>query len=137
MVKKILLGLGALMVVLLGVMSVRAARLPSRQAAPEAPVSIAVDADAAAERLAGAIRFRTISNERVEDTDTAAFLALHEYFAATYPLVHQNLSRETVAGLSLLYTWEGTDPAREPIVLMGHMDVVPVVPGTEGDWLHD
>jgi carboxypeptidase PM20D1 len=137
MVKKTLLALAALVVVLLGVMSVRAARMPSRQAAPEAPVSIAVDADAAAQRLAGAIRLRTISNERVEDTDTAAFLALHEYFAATYPLVHQNLRRETVAGLSLLYTWEGTDPAREPIVLMGHMDVVPVVPGTEGDWLHD
>ncbi len=135
--KKALLALGGALMVLGAVMSFRAARMPSLQGGPEAAVSISVDAGAAAARLAGAVRFPTISHERVEDTDTAAFLGLHEYFAATYPLVHATLAREAVAGLSLLYTWEGTEPGLEPVVLMGHMDVVPVVPGTEGDWLHD
>ena len=137
MAKKIFLVLGAIVVVLAAVMSVRAARMPSRQAAADGAPSIEVDADAAAQRFAGAIRFPTISHERVEDTDTAAFVALHDYLAASYPLVQENLTRETVADLSLLYTWEGTEPALAPVVLMGHMDVVPVVPGTEGDWLHD
>lgn len=137
MVKRILLAVGVALLALLAVMAVRAARMPSRQAPAEAAVSIAVDADAAARHLAGAVRFRTISNERVEDTDTAAFLALHDYLAATYPLVHQTLQREPVAGLSLLYTWVGSEPSLDPIVLMAHQDVVPVVPGTEGDWLHD
>lgn len=137
MVKKILLGLAALAVALLGVMSVRAARMPSRQGAPEAAVAIAVDTAAAVARFAGAIRFPTISHERVEDTDTAAFLGLHEYLATSYPLVHVNLVRETVAGLSLLYRWEGTEPGLDPVVLMGHLDVVPVVPGTEEEWTHE
>lgn len=135
--KKILLILVVLALALAGVMSFRAATLPSRQAAPEASVTINVDAEGAAQRLAAAIRFPTISHERVEDTDTAAFLALHDHFATTYPLVHEGLTRETVADLSLLYTWKGSEPGLAPMVLMGHMDVVPVVPGTEGDWLHE
>ncbi len=137
MIKKTLLALVAVAVVLAAVVVVRTLRLPSRQGeAASVPVSIEVDAQAAAERLAGAIRIPTISWERVEDTDTAAFLALHDYFEASYPLVHGHLRREKVGDLSLLYTWEGTDPALEPVVLMGHQDVVPVVPGTEGDWKH-
>ena len=30
----------------------------------------------------------------------------------------------------------GSDPSLEPVVLMGHQDVVPVVPGTEKQWEH-
>ncbi|NJD20593.1 MAG: M20/M25/M40 family metallo-hydrolase, partial [Gemmatimonadetes bacterium] len=143
MIKKTLLVAGGALLALLAVMSIRAARMPSLQPDGEVPAgggaaaTVEVDPQAAAERLAGAVRFPTISHERVEDTDTAAFLALHDYLAATYPLVHANLTRERVADLSLLYTWEGTEPGPEPVVLMGHMDVVPVVPGTEADWLHD
>lgn len=136
MIKKTILALLALVLVLAVVVSVRAVRLPSLQGEAQAPVSIDVDADAAVQRFAGAIRIPTISNERVEDTDTAAFLALHQYLQDNYPFVHQTLTRETVADLSLLYTWQGTDPDLEPVVLMGHQDVVPVIPGTEGDWTH-
>jgi carboxypeptidase PM20D1 len=68
--------------------------------------------------------------------DTAAFLGLHDYLEASYPAVHGALRREVINRLSLLYTWEGTDPTAPPAVLMGHLDVVPVIPGTEGDWTH-
>ena len=50
--------------------------------------------------------------------------------------MHAQLRRETVGEHSLLYTWDGSDPSLEPILLMGHMDVVPVEPGTEGKWRH-
>ena len=136
MIKKTLLALASLLVMVAGIVSIRAVRLPSLQGDAQAPVSIEVEADAAVQRFAGAIRIPTISHERVEDTDTAAFLALHQYFQDSYPLVHQHLTRETVADLGLLYTWEGSDPGLEPVVLMGHQDVVPVIPGTEGDWTH-
>ena len=136
MIKKALLALLGVVLVLSAVISVRAVRLPSLQGDPEAPVTIDVDADAAVARFAGAIRIPTISHERVEDTDTAAFLAFHQYLAESYPLVHQRLTRETVADLSLLYTWVGSEPGLEPAVLMGHQDVVPVIPGTEADWSH-
>lgn len=136
MLKRSLAAAVVLVAALAGVMAVRAARMPSLQPAAEAAVAIPVDAPAAAERLAGAVRIPTISHERVEDTDTAAFLALHAYLAESYPLVHAALTREPVADLSLLYTWDGSEPGLPPIVLMGHLDVVPVVPGTEGDWTH-
>jgi carboxypeptidase PM20D1 len=135
-IKKLLLALLAIALVLGTVVVARAVRLPTRQGEPVAPVSIEVDADAAVQRFAGAIRIPTISWERVEDTDTAAFLTLHDYLEASYPLVHERLRREKVGDLSLLYTWEGVEPDLEPVVLMGHQDVVPVVPGTEGDWTH-
>lgn len=136
MIRRLIVGLLGALIALCAVVAVRAARMPSRQGEAPPAVTISVDEDAAVQRFAGALRIPTISYERVQDTDTAAFVALHDYFEARYPLVHENLTRETVAGLSLLYTWEGTDPSLEPAVLMGHQDVVPVIPGTEGNWTH-
>ena len=37
-------------------------------------------------------------------------------------------------GQTLVYTWPGSDPAAQPIIVMAHQDVVPVTPGTEQDW---
>jgi len=50
--------------------------------------------------------------------------------------VHEHLERETVAEWSLLYTWRGTSPELDPVVLMGHLDVVPVEGATREDWTH-
>jgi carboxypeptidase PM20D1 len=47
------------------------------------------------------------------------------------------LRRETVGSHSLLYTWQGSDTSLNPILLIGHLDVVPVEASTERDWLHD
>jgi carboxypeptidase PM20D1 len=135
--KKILALLAVVVVVLAAVMVVRAARLPSMQdPAPSRVGPIAVDTAAAAEHLGSAVRFRTVSYDNGVNTDTAAFRALQAFFDSTYPLVGQHLEKELVSNLSLLYTWKGTDPGLPPIVLMGHQDVVPVIPGTEGDWTH-
>lgn len=137
--KKLLLALLAVVVVLVGVSAARAFTLDSIQAGlrPEGPVEVpAIDGPAAAQRLARALRFPTVSVLPPAPIDTAAFLALHDYLEETYPGVHSTLTRERINGLSLLYTWEGTDPALDPVVLMGHLDVVPVVPGTEVDWTH-
>ena len=86
------------------------------------------------ERLAAAVRLATISNEDRSRTDPAPFAAFHAFLEETYPLVHQNLGREVVAEHSLLYTWEGADPSAPAVLLMGHMDVVEIEPGTEGNW---
>lgn len=136
MIKKTLLVLLAFVLALAVVLVVNAMRLPSVQEGPETAVAILVDEQAAVARFAGAIRIPTISHERVEDTDTAAFRALHDYFERSYPLVHERLRRELVSDLSLLYTWEGSEAGLRPMVLMGHQDVVPIVPGTEDDWTH-
>jgi carboxypeptidase PM20D1 len=135
--KKLLLAVATIGFVLLGVALGRAVTLRSGQAAflPDAPADLAdVNVDAAASRLAGAVRFRTISNLPPQPFDTTAFLGLHAYLEETYPGVHGALSRERVNDLSLLFTWEGTDPGLAPVVLMGHLDVVPIIPGTEEEW---
>ncbi|MEX0582719.1 MAG: M20/M25/M40 family metallo-hydrolase, partial [Sneathiella sp.] len=92
------------------------------------------DIDAAAARLAEAVRIKTISVSRNSPPATSEFDRLHLLINSSFPLVNEKLKREVVSNHSLLYIWEGSDPTLPPILLMGHMDVVPVEPGTEGDW---
>jgi carboxypeptidase PM20D1 len=62
---------------------------------------------------------------------------LHAYLQAAFPRVHSQLRRETVGTHSLLYTWSGSQPSLDPIALIGHLDVVPVEPGTRDKWQED
>lgn len=103
-------------------------------------VSIDVDADMAAKRLAKAIQFRTISNQDRSDFDIEAFEGYHDYLEETYPRVHATLKRELIGDprpYSLLYTWEGSDPSLPPVVLMAHQDVVPVPDDSRDQWKQD
>ena len=100
-----------------------------------APV-VRIDATDAARHLAEAVRFRTVSHQDAQDNDWAEWDRLHAWLTATYPAVHAAMSREVVAGHTLVYTWRGVDPSLPPIVLLAHHDVVPVTPGTEQDWTH-
>lgn len=136
--KKALLAVLALITVVLAVLVVNTARLSAGgTASMVAPVAVAVDSAGAIARLARAVQFETVSfEEGTRPPDSTAFRALHEHLRVSFPLVHQRLVRETVAGLSLLYTWRGADSTLAPVVLMGHLDVVPVIPGTEGQWTH-
>ena len=68
--------------------------------------------------------------------DTAAFIGFHAFLAKSFPRVHSALTLEKVSGLSLLYKWTGTDSSAAPIVLMGHMDVVPVPEANLKEWTH-
>lgn len=126
----LLLGLGLLVAVLLvRAFLLAAAPLPS---APWSPV--AIDADAAAQRLAGAIRWPSVTHQDPAQLDAAAFGGLHEYLRASYAPLHAALERETVSGWSLLYTWRGRNPALRPVLLAAHLDVVPVA--AESAWTH-
>lgn len=110
----------------------------SKPRASVAPApKIDVDADAAARRLAGAVRFKTISYDGRPDASGDEFLALHDYLEKTFPAAHRAMKREKVGQFSLLYMWQGSDASLKPIMLMAHQDVVPVAPGTEKDWRHE
>ena len=132
--KRALLLLGLALLALVAVVLLRTVTVESKQIEVEPVVDLTVDANAAAQRLAGAVRFPTVSHEAGAQVESEAFLGLHRYLAESFPKVHATLSREVVAGYSLLYTWKGQDPSLPPILLMSHMDVVPVEPGTEGAW---
>jgi carboxypeptidase PM20D1 len=136
--KKLLLSLAGLVLVLAVVVVANTARVGAHvESVAVPPVIVPVDSAGAVARLAGAVKFATVSYEEgTQPPDSAAFRALHEHLRVSFPLVHQRLARETVAGLSLLYTWRGSDTTLAPVVLMGHLDVVPVIPGTESQWTH-
>jgi carboxypeptidase PM20D1 len=103
---------------------------------PLAAATSALAADEAAERLAGAVRLRTVSFEDPAAFDPQPFLDFHDYVAEHFPRTHAALEREIVADYSLLYTWRGSDSSLAPVLLTSHHDVVPVIPGTESDWTH-
>jgi carboxypeptidase PM20D1 len=119
---------------LAGALAVNTTRHGSRQidAAPVAHLQI--DRAAAAERLAGAVRLRTIAYDDRPDASAAEFVQLHEHLARSFPHAHRVMQRETVGGYSLLYTWPGSDPSAKGVMLMAHQDVVPIAAGTEKDW---
>ena len=95
---------------------------------------IKVDGAATAERLATAVRFKTISHQDSTEHDKGAYLALHAYLEQAFPRVHATLSKELVSELSLLFTWQGVRPELKPVVLMAHQDVVPVDPKSADAW---
>ena len=95
-----------------------------------------LDGPGAIERLASVIRCRTTSFVDPSLIDYAAFDELHGLLRQAYPRAMEAATVETV-GHSLLITVPGSDPSLDPVLLMAHQDVVPVVPGTEDDWTHD
>jgi carboxypeptidase PM20D1 len=125
--------LGALLL-LAAAVAVNTWRQGSRQVdVPPAP-PLAVDQRAVAERLAGAVRFQTISSFEDARLNEDQFRGLQAYLQQSFPRLHAALRRETVGDLSLLYTWQGSDAAAPPILLMAHQDVVRISPGTEAAW---
>lgn len=126
----------ALLLVLVAVLLFNLVRLPAAEAPPPAPPPRVFDEAAAAERLAGALRIATVSQEAGVPPEPAALGALADYLAVQFPRVHATLTREVIGDGSLLYRWAGSDAAAAPALLLAHLDVVPVEPGTESQWTH-
>ena len=123
------------LVAIVSIVAIRTLRLQSGQPLPGTPATIEIDARAAADRLAGAIRFPTVSWGDATKRDPAAFLGLHEYLLTQFPPVEGVLSREVIATYSLLYTWPGRRPDLPPVILTAHLDIVPAeMPGRS--WQH-
>ena len=88
------------------------------------------------ERFTTALTFPTISTQDSASFDPAPFTELHTWIEDAFPNLTRRLTREVVANYSLLYTWTGSDTTLDPVLLMGHLDVVPVETGTESRWKH-
>ncbi|HNT87957.1 MAG TPA: hypothetical protein PKL84_08830, partial [Candidatus Hydrogenedentes bacterium] len=136
MKKRLLLTPLLLLALFVGVLLARTATFSSRQLEVEPFTPVAVDARAAAERLAQAIRIQTISHQDSEQVETAAFEQLHALLETSFPRVHATLARERISELALLYTWNGSDPSLPPTIFLAHQDVVAVAQDTESDWTH-
>src|SRR4051812_14349482 len=94
------------------------------EAASELPRAVA--------KLQALVRIPTVSYREPERVDTAAFDAFVAELERQFPLLHERLELTRVHTHGLLFHWRGVSSER-PVVLMAHLDVVPV----EGTWQHD
>ena len=88
------------------------------------------------DRLAEAVRFKTVSSQNSAEIDYEAFQGLNEFLARTYPRTFDQLEVEYINTHSILLRWLGSDPGQHPVLFTAHTDVVPIEIGTEGDWQH-
>jgi len=103
---------------------------PQRLGKP--PAALPVNA-AAVQRLSQALQIQTVSTEEA-NASPESIAALHAFLERSFPRVHAQLKHEEIAGGSLLYTWQGSDPSAPGLLLTAHQDVVPVETGSEGKW---
>lgn len=93
------------------------------------------------QRLAGAIRYQTISYEE-KPTNVTVFKDLHNYLESLFPTVYSKLTVHKLGeeDLSLLFEWPGTlagSSSDRPVLLTSHLDVVPVPEDTLEYWSVD
>lgn len=136
MLKRGLLLLLALVVAVLGVAVLRTVLAPQATYATVPASTLKVDGEAAAQRLAAAVRFRTISFEDAAAQPDTELPALVAFLRSSYPLVFAKLEQQDFGGQGLLLRWAGRDEHLPPVLLAAHLDVVPVEAGTEGGWQH-
>jgi carboxypeptidase PM20D1 len=132
--RKLLALLGVVVLALIAAVGAKTLLTPSRQLAVVAASPVKVDAAAATARLAAAVRLKTIASPDNADANAGEFSGLHALLQTSFPKAHAVLRREVVGTYGLVYTWPGSDPKAAAIGLMAHQDVVPIAPGTEGDW---
>ena len=132
-------GLGCGLLVLGGVIAARTAIFVPEAVGNGTGITVALappfDAQLAAQHLGEAVRIQTVSHQDPAENQLGEWTKLHDWLTATYPKASAKMQRQEL-GQTLVYTWPGSDPAAQPIIVMAHQDVVPVTPGTEGDWKH-
>lgn len=134
--KKIILGILVFLILFISFIVIKAATFSSKQLKVEPVAGTSIDQQKAIQNLSSALQLKTISNQDPAENDTQQLKLLHKLLETSFPGVHANLVKEVVNEFSLLYTWKGTDSGLRPIILLGHMDVVPIAEGTFQDWTH-
>ena len=124
--KKILLVLLGVLLTLLTIFLVNAFRLGHTQIEPGERVEVEWDRDAMLNRYSQSITYKTISGDDGFERDTTEFRAFLDFIEESYPLVHESFEQTMFNEYTPLYYWEGTDATLDPILLMGHYDVVPI-----------
>lgn len=121
---------------LIAVILINTFRMPSRQSQVEALPAPEVTPQAL-QHFQQALAYKTISYGDPSLFDSAQFIGFRKFLESTYPNFHSKLTREIIAGYTLLYKWEGSNPQLKPVILMAHQDVVPIEEATKTMWTVD
>jgi carboxypeptidase PM20D1 len=89
--------------------------------------------DEVVERFRHLLGIATVSHTDEHEIDAAAFEKFRLALAEAFPLVHEHLTVHPVLEHSLLLHWKGNS-RQDPVVLMAHIDVVPV--DESAPWQH-
>ncbi len=133
MLKKFLKIIGAVFLLLLAVLIFNTVNYKSKQLQIEALAPAAINENCIG-HLSEAVKIKTVSYDEPSKFDAAPFNKLIDFLKKTYPLSDSILNKRIINNYSLLYKWEGKNPALKPIVLMGHMDVVPAEKSENEKW---
>ena len=128
--------LGVTLILLVAVMLIRTLSFNSDSNERPELVSVQVDEARVVQNMSRAIQIPTVSTGDPETQESEPFARYVAWTRETYPEVHEQLRLELIADHSMLFTWAGSNPDLKPILLTAHYDVVPVAPGSEGDWTH-
>jgi carboxypeptidase PM20D1 len=93
-----------------------------------------VPQDRVVAKLQALVRIPTVSDRDAANVDTDAFDRLLVELEQQFPLLHERLELTRISTHGLLFRWAGHSSVR-PVVLMAHLDVVPVDP--TAPWRHD
>ena len=133
--KRFFLILLLLLLVLTTIVLIKTFTSTSKQVSvPQAPDILV--SDSAVKHLQQALTHPTISTE-LGKTDTAAFVKFHQFLQVSFPLIHQQCTKELISDFSILFHWKGKDPKAKPILLTAHQDVVPVEEASKHLWKAD
>lgn len=136
LVKKIFLFALILLVILVGYILFNTFTVKSRQLSIAAVDKIEINSKSI-DHFVKAIQIRTVSPENIQDFDSLQFDQFNTFLKTTYPLTDSLLAPKTFNNYSHLYHWKGTDTALKPVVLIGHIDVVPVIKENRVYWKED
>jgi carboxypeptidase PM20D1 len=107
-----------------------------RQLTPAEDLSLDIPMEAAVERFSQSLQFPTVSQDAEPRINATALSDFHRFLAESFPLVHASGNPQTINQHALVFHFPGTDPSLKPILLMGHMDVVPADPVSLDQWTY-
>lgn len=111
------------LVILTGIMTVKTVTFSSKQI-PVSPMTPVTVDESVMKRLSQAIQLPTIS--QAGQIDTLSFLRLDTLLQSSFPLVDSLLEKNYINRFSLVFKWQGKNSNLPPVLLIGHMDVVPI-----------
>ena len=141
MLKRVLIGLGAIfMVVVLiaGIILFRTFTFGGNVEVQTVELADVPDFDGEeiAKRLSTAIQIRTqtVSAGDPRPGQEGPWLEFREFMTSSYPELFNTAETNLIDDHTVLVRWAGRDETLDPILMMAHQDVVPVNMGTMDDW---
>lgn len=79
----------------------------------------------AAERLAQAIRIKTVSHTDYSLNDLEKHRGFQNFLTESFPAFHSTAERTVLSDYGIVYKWPGRSDRQKPLLFIAHYDVVP------------